>query len=172
MKVCLDVRNESKHKRLYTRASLQRIAERVCNGEGVRGDVELSVLFCDDPFIRGLNHQFRGVDAATDVLSFGQELAPSVVERALGDVVISLETVHRRTGGDRNAMRADLRLLLCHGMLHLLGYDHATEQTRRTMADKQAAYLEIAPESAWIAEPSEHAAAEVKVGVDPVGRRE
>jgi len=127
----------------------------------VQDDVELSVLFCDDPFIRGLNRQFREVDAATDVLSFGQESAPGVEERALGDVVISLDTVHRRSGGERDAMRAELRLLLCHGVLHLLGYDHATEKTRQAMANKQAAYLEIDPELAWIAEPGVNAAATV-----------
>jgi probable rRNA maturation factor len=157
--VRLDVRNDSAQKRLYTRASLQRLAERVCEGEGVRGTVELSVVFCDDPFIRELNEQFRGMDSATDVLSFGQTDAPKGAERALGDIVISLETVHRRNGGDRERMRAELRLLFCHGVLHLLGYDHATESARHAMAEKQAAYLGITPEAAWIGEPAAGSAA-------------
>jgi len=159
--VCLDVRNESSHKRLYTRSNLQRLAEQVCGGEGVHGSMELSVLFCGDAFIRQLNRQFRAVDAATDVLSFGQESAPSATERVLGDVVISLDTVHRRSEGDRNAMRAELRLLFCHGVLHLLGHDHATETTRRAMAEKQAAYLDVSLEAAWIAESAANAAAKV-----------
>jgi probable rRNA maturation factor len=121
----------------------------------------LSVLFCDDAFIRQLNDQFRSVDAATDVLSFGQESAPDVTDRVLGDVVISLDTVHRRSGGDRDAMRAELRLLFCHGVLHLLGHDHATESARCAMAEKQAMYLDIPMEAAWIAEPGTHAAAKV-----------
>ena len=161
MNVALDVRNESRHKRLYTRPSLQRLAERVCAGEGVVDDVALSVLFCDDAFIRKLNRQFRDVDAATDVLSFSQQNESALAERTLGDVVISLDTVYRRTKGDRDRMRAELRLLFCHGMLHLLGHDHATEATRRAMADKQAAYLDLSPEAAWIAEPGLHAAAKV-----------
>ncbi len=161
MNVHLDVRNESPHKRLCTRPSLLRLAERVCAGEGVDDDVELSVLFCDDPFIRQLNRQFRDVDAATDVLSFSQQNESACAERALGDVVISLETVYRRSKGDRDSMRAELRLLFCHGILHLLGHDHATEATRRAMAEKQAAYLELTPEAAWIAEPGPYAAAKV-----------
>lgn len=161
MNVHLDVRNESKHKRLYTRPRLQRLAERVCAGEGVDGDVELSVLFCDDPFIRQLNRQFRDVDAVTDVLSFSQQNESAIAERTLGDVVISLDTVSRRSKGDRDRMRAELRLLFCHGILHLLGHDHANEATRRAMADRQAAYLDLTPEAAWIAEPGAYAAAKV-----------
>lgn len=172
MNVHLDVRNESSHKRLYTRSNLQALAERLCTGEGISGAVELSVLFCDDAFIRTLNRRFRDVDGATDVLSFGQDDVPGLAERALGDVVISLDTVHRRSRGNRDDMRAELRLLFCHGVLHLLGHDHATEATRRVMADKQAAYLGISPEAAWIGESVTNAAAEaLEVGVDLVGRR-
>ncbi len=161
MTVHLDVRNESAHKRLFTRPNLLRLAERICAGEGVRESVELSLLLCDDLFIQGLNKQFRGVDAPTDVLSFGQEPVLGAANRALGDVVISLDTVHRRAHGDRDKMRAEVRLLFCHGVLHLLGYDHGTASARRAMADKQATYLDVPPEAAWIAEPDPIVAAKV-----------
>lgn len=156
MTVGLDVRNESSHKRVYTRPNLQHIAERICTGEGVHGAVELSVLFCSDPFIRKLNEQFRNVDSPTDVLSFSQADAPGGTKRVLGDIVISLDTVHRRSRGDRARMREEVRLLFCHGVLHLLGEDHATEASRRAMAAKQAAYLDVPAEEAWIADPAEH----------------
>lgn len=119
----------------------------------MRGTMELSVLFCDDAFIRGLNKRFRGMDAPTDVLSFGQDGNPGTGNRVLGDVAISLDTVHRRSLGNRDDMRAEIRLLFCHGVLHLLGYDHGTEAARRAMAEKQAEYLDVSLETAWIADP-------------------
>lgn len=149
--VHLVVRNDSARKRLYRADELRRLAERVCAGEGVEGAVELSVLFCDDPFIRELNARYRKTDRPTDVLSFSQDRpAVPVGPVVLGDVVISLETVEGRCDGDRAAMRDEVRLLFCHGLLHLLNYTHATARARRHMAEKQAEYLRIPVEGAWL----------------------
>ena len=149
MRVDLDVRNESRHKRLYRTDVLKRCAQRICEGEGVADDVELSVLFCDDPFIRELNREYRSIDRPTDVLSFEQEAAQSVHPRPLGDIVISLDTVHAHCAGDRALMREEVNLLFCHGLLHLLGYDHQTAEQRRKMQQKQSHYLGTTPENAW-----------------------
>ncbi len=147
------VQHESARKHLYRRDVLERLAARVCAGEGVEGDVEVSVLFCDDGQIRSLNRDYRNKNKPTDVLSFEQEpgLVPGI--RVLGDIVISLETVENRGDGDRAAMRDDVRLLFCHGMLHLLGYDHATAQGQREMIEKQAHYLGLKTEAAWRTDP-------------------
>ena len=153
MELDLLVRNESARKGLYRSDNLRRIGRRVCEGEGLRRRAELSLLFCDDDFIRELNRQYRGKNEPTDVLSFGQLTdvteAPDEGELVLGDIVISLETVENRTTGDRKAMRDDVRLLFCHGLLHLLGHTHETTADRSKMRDRQAQYLEIEPESAW-----------------------
>jgi len=104
---------------------------------------ELSVVIVGDGEIRQLNRQFRRQDRATDVLSFSQlETAteragkgrlppkPRVSEglpgagQPLGDVVISVETARRQSKEMGLELRARLRSLLIHGMLHLLGYDH------------------------------------------------
>lgn len=150
MRLRMDIRNESARKRLYRRDALERIADGVLRGEGVAKkcrEAEVSVLFCDDPAIRALNKQFRGKDAATDVLSFEQDGPGSV--RVLGDIVISLETVENRFPGDGAAQRAEVRMLFCHGMLHLVGYDHQTEAEQDRMAERQARYLNVPLDQAW-----------------------
>lgn len=150
--VSLLVHNESTRKRLYRRDALERIAERVCAGEGFAQDAELSLLLCDDAFITDLNRQYRKQDCPTDVLSFGQSAGPAPEgspHSMLGDVVISLETVERHCGGERAAMRGEVRLLFCHGLLHLLGYVHDTEDARARMAAKQAEYLGVSSAAAW-----------------------
>ena len=153
MTVSIEARNESTRKGVHRRDVLERIAVRVLEGEGVAGNVELSVLFCDDPFIAGLNRRYRKKTGPTDVLSFAQEEDTAVGgSRALGDIVISLETVERFCGGDPVRMRDEVRLLFCHGLLHLLGNDHADAAGRKRMLDLQARYLGIDPDAAWHAE--------------------
>jgi probable rRNA maturation factor len=87
---------------------------------------ELSVVLVDDAEMRRLNAAYRRIDKATDVLAFamregeGAELHPDV----LGDVVISLDTAARQAASRRVPIADELRTLLTHGVLHLLGYDH------------------------------------------------
>lgn len=145
MSVGIVVRNESRRKGCYRRDVLTRLAERVYAGEGARGRAELSVVLCDDPFIQELNCRYRGINRPADVLSFEQPpLGAPKEPRLLGDIVISLETVERRCAGERAAMRDEVRLLFCHGLLHLLGHDHATPRERARMVALQARYLGVA----------------------------
>jgi probable rRNA maturation factor len=93
------------------------------------GESELSLMLCDDETIRSLNAQWRGKDSPTDVLSFPQEEALSPGQFAqppplLGDVVISFETAARQAAELGHSLEHELRALLVHGLLHLLGYDH------------------------------------------------
>jgi probable rRNA maturation factor len=91
-----------------------------------------------------LNHAYRGVTGPTDVLAFpmaeGRFRATS--PDLLGDVVISAETAARQARLRRAELREELALLLVHGILHLLGYDHGTAAERRRMAKKQRVILE------------------------------
>ena len=75
-----------------------------------------------DPEIHTLNRQYRGKDRPTDVLSF--PLADALQPSLLGDVVISVETAARQARRRGHSLREELRTLLIHGILHLLGYDH------------------------------------------------
>ena len=88
---------------------------------------ELSVLLADDNKIRTLNKQYRGQDRATDVLSFSQneeeeENKPN--SHLLGDVVISTVTAKRQAAEHGLTLEEEIVLLLIHGILHLLGFDH------------------------------------------------
>lgn len=82
---------------------------------------ELSLVLCSDAHIKFLNSMWRGVDSATDVLSFQQANSDNVV---LGDVVISVDTANEQALENNYALRDEVRILLVHGVLHLLGYDH------------------------------------------------
>jgi probable rRNA maturation factor len=101
------------------------LCRRVVAAEGVR-DGDLGVAFVDAEEMRQLKREHLGIDEATDVLSFpidGREALPKGVPRQLGDVVLCPDVVGE-------AWRAPL----VHGLLHLLGYDHGTEMTRREEA--------------------------------------
>ena len=83
---------------------------------------ELSLAFVTDQTIHELNRQYRHKDRPTDVLSF--PLADERCPTLLGDVVISVDTARRQARQRKRAFADELRALLIHGILHLLGYDH------------------------------------------------
>lgn len=92
------------------------------------GRCEVHLLVTDDGRIRALNRDYRGCDAATDVLSFpdGDELPSGY--RFLGEIVISLETARRQAEAAVIEERRELEELALHGTLHLLGYDHDSDR--------------------------------------------
>lgn len=95
-------------------------------------DVELSVTFCSNDYIKELNREYREKDSATDVLSFPmytreeiEELIPEEGETvALGDVVLSLERAREQAEELGNTFLREVAFLTVHSILHLLGYDH------------------------------------------------
>jgi probable rRNA maturation factor len=102
---------------------------------------DLSVLLCDDPYIRSLNAQYRDKDESTDVLSFSLgETAPR--GRYLpGDIVISLETLGKNAAYFEVPEDEELRRLLVHGILHLSGMDHTTNDPAEPMLALQEQLL-------------------------------
>jgi len=97
------------------------------------GNVELSVLLCDDVFIRELNRGYRGKDKPTDVLSFPLVDDNAVGKRMLGDVVISVETAGRQAQKHGKTLLDEATTLLVHGILHLLGYSHENDKDELKM---------------------------------------
>ncbi len=98
-------------------------------------DAELSILLCDDATIRSLNRRYRKKDRATDVLAFPMQEGPGPEASAglLGDVVISLPTARRQAAEHDRPIIEEVTFLLAHGLLHLLGYDHANRGQEREM---------------------------------------
>ena len=122
-------------------------AERTLRLQGVEPPCELVVLVTDDETVRKLNQRHRGVDAPTDVLAFPNVARGPFVDapglpRYLGDVVVSFPRARAQateTGGD---ICGELQLLVVHGILHLLGYDHQTEAGRASMWRAQQMVLD------------------------------
>jgi len=126
-------------------ARLRRIARRVLEAEGV-GKAEVSVVVTGDAMVRALNRRYCGEDASTDVLSFalreGEDFVlPPGESLLLGEVVISLPTARRQANLAGQSVEREVALLLIHGLLHLLGYDHAVEFERERMEARQEALL-------------------------------
>lgn len=112
-------------------------AERMLAALG-REEAELSILLCDDLTVHELNRDYRGVDRPTDVLAFamaegeGAGINPGL----LGDVVISLPTATRQAYRAGKTICEEVTMLLAHGILHLLGYDHRDAEEEREMVQK------------------------------------
>jgi len=114
----------------------------------------LTLVITDDETVRALNRAFRGEDSATDVLSFAaSEAEPSALGTGpafvspeeeppyLGDVIISFPTALAQAEVEGHPVEDELRLLVAHGCLHLLGYDHSTPEEEKAMWALQAEIL-------------------------------
>ncbi|NJK81632.1 MAG: rRNA maturation RNase YbeY [Chloroflexaceae bacterium] len=119
---------------------------------GTSEPVEVSILITDDAMLQQLNRDYRGVDAPTDVLSFGEDddepvqpfvNAPDASQRYLGDIAISYERVQAQAAAYGHSERRELAYLVAHGVLHLLGYDHErSEAEAATMRTLEEAAME------------------------------
>jgi probable rRNA maturation factor len=89
---------------------------------------EVGVLVCDDATIRTLNRHFRDKDQPTDVLSFRANFVQPDGLLYLGDVAISLETAARQASEGDVSLDRELRVLLLHGIVHLCGFDHESDE--------------------------------------------
>lgn len=97
-------------------------------------EAALSLSLVGDDAIRTLNAQYRGKDAATDVLSFPLDAEPAApAERLLGDVVISVDMARRQAEAYDAPLQREIYRLLIHGLLHLKGHDHEAADERRIM---------------------------------------
>lgn len=122
---------------------LEHAAAETMRQAGASPSAGFTVVITDDEQLHQLNRQFLEIDAPTDVLSFpSDEIDPDSGEPYLGDVLISLPraAVQAQAGG--HATRDELQLLVVHGMLHLLGHDHAEPDDKARMWAIQSSVLE------------------------------
>jgi probable rRNA maturation factor len=126
-------RNEVRRSGVDGRA-LVATARRLLAEVGERGSA-LSLTLVGDNAMRTLNREYRGKDASTDVLSFALDHPPTLeaLERLLGDVVISVDTARRQAADYEAPLQREIYRLLIHGVLHLMGHDHAQSAQRRVM---------------------------------------
>jgi probable rRNA maturation factor len=106
-------------------------------------DADLTVALTGDEHIRALSRDFLGKDAPTDVLSFpANEPNPETGRLYLGDIIISLPRAVEQSASRGHAVEAEMQLLVVHGVLHLLGHDHAEADEKDRMWAAQAEVLE------------------------------
>ena len=127
---------------------LKSVCEAIMTGEDCNFDAEISLTFTDNAGIREINNEYRGIDKATDVLSFPMLEFDSDEEDAdyetdgelvmLGDIVISIERARKQAAELGHSLRRELAFLTAHSMLHLLGWDHVDDaEGERYMIDRQ-----------------------------------
>lgn len=140
-----------------------RLAEQVLEAEGIKGDAELSMLFVDEEAMSDLNQRFHGKQGPTDVLAFpidddpveggrspdaggtgpGYSPAePTDMPLMLGDVVLCPRVADRNAPDHAGTYDDELALLIVHGILHLLGMDHADDEEAEVMEKREQELLD------------------------------
>lgn len=111
---------------------------------GEVSEPEVTVIITSSEEIQELNNKYRQIDAVTDVLSFSDgSINPENDRVYLGDVVIAYPVAEAQAEEDGHSTEQEIQLLMVHGILHLLGYDHSDEAGREAMWAVQKAALEV-----------------------------
>lgn len=132
---------------------LEQVAKRSIELEGLRPDVEISIILIDNEQIKELNRDFRGIDRETDVLSFPaidyesdedeptEDINMDTGDLILGDIAISVEKAAQQAEEYGHSFYREMGFLTVHGMFHLLGYDHEDEEEAVIMRQREEMVL-------------------------------
>jgi probable rRNA maturation factor len=127
----------------FNKAIVEHAAREVLDYESVSSVTSLTIVFTDDAQMHELNSEYLKIKAPTDVLSFpANELDPETDSTYLGDILISLPRAIEQSNAAGHPLEAEIQLLVVHGVLHLLGYDHVNPKEKRRMWDTQVTILE------------------------------
>jgi probable rRNA maturation factor len=127
----------------FSKDLIERAAQSALTHQSQALDSDLTVVLTDDAQLRELNRDYLGIDAPTDVLSFpASESDPETGARYLGDILISMPYAARSADKAGHGLEAEAQLLVVHGVLHLLGHDHAEAGEKARMWNAQAEILE------------------------------
>ncbi|MEO8355188.1 MAG: rRNA maturation RNase YbeY [Chloroflexota bacterium] len=122
---------------------LERAALTALEHESESLDHDLSIVLTDDARLQELNRDYLGIDAATDVLSFpASETDPETGARYIGDILISMPRAQTQADAAGHPVESEVQLLVVHGVLHLLGHDHADPNEKTRMWKAQAEILD------------------------------
>jgi probable rRNA maturation factor len=132
---------------------IQSIAEQALIAQGIGDDVEMGLVVASQKRVQELNKTYRGKDGPTDVLAFsaregaGADLPPFVQPPDgvlhLGEVIICYPYAVKQAEEHMHSIEMEIAILIIHGVLHLLGYEHDEPELARQMAAREAAILEI-----------------------------
>jgi probable rRNA maturation factor len=109
-------------------AGLRRFLDRLVDAKPPARADRMGIRFVTDRAMRDYNRRYRGKDAPTDVLSFPDGAPDSEGGRNLGDILVSVGTARRQARSAGHSLGREMRILILHGYLHLLGYDHEADQ--------------------------------------------
>lgn len=145
MIITIDAIREDLLQETYT-TIIEKVCQKVATLYGLPEGSEISILLCDNEHIHGLNKEYRNIDRPTDVLSFalneGDEEMGEEEQLLLGDIVISLERTAEQAEEYGHSFTRELAYLTTHGMLHILGYDHMTEEDKKEMRHEEEIILQ------------------------------
>ncbi|HUI88614.1 MAG TPA: rRNA maturation RNase YbeY [Anaerolineales bacterium] len=120
---------------------IERTAQIALTDQAIEGD--LTIVLTDDARLQEFNRDYLGIDAPTDVLSFpASETDPETGAHYLGDILISVPRAEVQAQSAGHPLESEVQLLVVHGVLHLLGYDHAEAKEKTKMWKAQAEVLE------------------------------
>jgi probable rRNA maturation factor len=141
------VKHNARSQRDLSEARLRQVARRAITVDGKTGRYAVALAFVSDLAMQRLNRDFAGNDYVTDVLSFPAREEPSTFQTPhsqpvfLGDIAIAIPQAARQARAAGHPLQRETELLLAHGILHLLGHDHATPRDREHMDALQASVL-------------------------------
>jgi probable rRNA maturation factor len=119
-------------------ARMELVAQEVLRHTKTSPSAGLTLVISDDVQIQSLNRQYLGVDAPTDVLAFPSgEIDLDAGQLYLGDVIISYQRAEEQSEAGEHTLEQEMQLLIVHGVLHLLGYDHAIDSEKTKMWEVQ-----------------------------------
>jgi probable rRNA maturation factor len=132
---------------------IQSIAEQALIAQGIGGGVEMGLVIASQQRVQELNKTYRSKDESTDVLAFAAreeasaDLPPFVQPPDgvihLGEVIIGYPQAVKQAGEHQHSVKREVAILIIHGVLHLLGYEHDKPEPTRQMAAREAAILKI-----------------------------
>lgn len=139
--------NEAKDKSVYRfKKDYEKILQRASDVLNRHNDWSLSVIYVTPSQIHEINRDYRNVDRPTDVISFAlqDDMSGVLVEEAmceLGDIFINVEAIREQAKAYGHSIRREACFLFCHGLLHLMGYDHMTPEEEKEMFELQDVIL-------------------------------
>lgn len=123
-------------------ALLEKAAQQAMAHQSAPADADLTIVLTDDAQLHQLNQDYLGVNAPTDVLSFpSEQIDPETGSRYLGDILVSVPRAGLQAAAAGHPIEAEMQLLVVHGVLHLLGYDHGEADEKARMWQAQAEIL-------------------------------